>query len=81
MKALVERLDALRELILDQLPEGAARDQALDLVIEATAIAEALPEIAIVARPESRDSRPMSRVIPNVRRPAWDAVFNGGRTS
>jgi hypothetical protein len=76
VKALVERLELLRLAILDEatgIADAEARQDALDLVIEASAIASAIPDIKIVIPSRTARHRPPAP------RPAWDHVTNGGK--
>lgn len=77
MKALADRLEILRAMILDDatgITDPDARQDALDVIIEAGAIADAIPDLRIALPSRShRHRRPAAK-------PAWDAVVNGGST-
>lgn len=77
MKALTDRLELLRVLLVDGMPDEDLRRDVLDVWIEINAIAEALPEITMsvpLAPP------PKTRVVPQrvIRLPGEGQVHSGG---
>lgn len=83
MKALTDRLEWLRLSIVDEktgITDPHARQMALDMWIEANAIAEVLPEITVTLPTPPPGQRRVPQRIIDIR-PPHDEVVNGGRSS